>query len=137
MSSNRRQSIRELEESIKWYQKRWSTVVLWIVPISFVVILAISIIYQSNQLNAINAWISLILGFIATLLSIISTLLSFYNLEKTNELNDENRELMRKVEQKLTELPDKTAKAVKASFSNPIRNVEVRNKDFDFDEFEF
>lgn len=137
MSNGERISLKKLEQAITFFQKRWATLVLWIVPVSLVVILGLSIIYKSDQLDAFNAWISLILGFVATLLSIISTLLSFYNLEKANELNDENRQLMQKVEDKLNDLPDKTAQAVKTTFLNVDKSPqrkEVTEYDFEFEE---
>ncbi|NRQ52932.1 MULTISPECIES: hypothetical protein [Brevibacillus] len=136
MSNNERESLKKLERAISFFQKHWGVLVLWMVPSSLVLILALSIVYKSEQLDAFNAWISLILGFVATLLSIISTFLSFYNLEKANELNDENRQLMQKVEDRLSDLPDRTAQAVRTTFLSvtPSQRVEVRENTLEFDE---
>lgn len=73
-------------ELIKTMKKHWWIIVSYLIGTSIIAMFLISIIYKTNlQLEIINGWISLILGFVATLVSIIGTILSFYNLDQTNE----------------------------------------------------
>jgi hypothetical protein len=87
-----------IEKASNWFQKRWGGATLYVVCTSLIGLFFFSIVYdKSVNLQAVNGWVSLILGFVATLLSIISMILSFYNLEKSNELNQQNSDLIQKM----------------------------------------
>lgn len=75
-----------MREIINTLKKHWWILVLYLVGTSVIAMFIVSIVFKENlELETINGWISLILGFVATLVSIIGTILSFYNLEQANE----------------------------------------------------
>jgi K+ transporter len=135
---------RALEKRINDVKSIWWQIVLNLIWVSLVALFISSFIFhQEIQLVTINGWVSLILGLVATFLSIISTFLSFYNLEKTNESNKENTEIMKQlqksIEDKIYELPARTAEAVSKSqlSQNKVGIKSTKDDTFDDDELPF
>lgn len=89
--NNIENSMKNMTSKLEWFKNHWAIITTIIITQSLIFLFIVSFVFNKNiELVTMNNWISLILGFVATFLSIISMLLSFYNLEKSNELNLEN-----------------------------------------------
>lgn len=137
-----RNSLKQIKSQIDILSRHWFMIVCLFIFISIAVLFILSFVYSKDKeitLDTINSWVSLILGIVATLLSIISMMVSFYNLERTNEINDENlesmKELQKKVEQtvegmektlmKITQLENVVSK--KLNTSTQVTDSSVQN----------
>lgn len=81
--------------SLEWFRKHWGIIVSFVVAISIIALFIASFVTtQKIEIDIMNNWVGIILGFVATFMSIISMYLSFYNLEKSNEINKDNMILM-------------------------------------------
>ncbi|MCA0987259.1 hypothetical protein [Guptibacillus algicola] len=148
MGEKKRVTLENMLKGLVVFQKIWLTFIISLIVISLFVLFLLSFIFQKDiTLTIMNGWVSLILGLVATTLSIISTIVSFYNLERTNEINEENiktmlslfntnketvasLEILKKdLEKFADDIPKRTAKEIEGSLQN--------NPRFDEDELPF
>lgn len=99
-----RVSLEELKNGLDKVRKIWMFFITNLVVFSIAFIFIISFINSDNKsltLETMNSWVSLILGLVATFMSVISMWMSFYNLERTNEINEINTEQMKELKDTL------------------------------------
>ena len=112
------QKLKDLEVEVKWWEKSWSKFIFITVYITLVALFISNILTNKPVvLDEWNQWISFILGLVATLISIISVNLSFYSIEKTNQINQENLKtingIKNSIEDKINKIPEKTLDELK------------------------
>ena len=85
----------------------------------------VSLCVDDITISDFSSFVSIILGIIAFSTSIISTVLSFYNLEKSEQLNKEQQESLHKISEiqlemsrKLSRVEDNTSGFRSGSASN-------------------
>ena len=84
---------------------------IYIVSTSLIAIVVCSLIFDKNiELNTINNWVGVVLGLVALVATVFSLGLSFYNYDKQNELDKQNRELMQQVLNETKKTNDQLAK---------------------------
>lgn len=84
---------------------------IYIVSTSLIAIVVCSLIFDKNiELNTINNWVGVVLGLVALVATVFSLGLSFYNYDKQNELDKQNRELMQQVLSETKKTNDQLAK---------------------------
>lgn len=99
-----RLSLDGLNNALNKVKRIWFQTVSILVISSISLLFIISFIYSEDKsltLETMNSWVSLILGIVATFMSVISMWMSFYNLERTNEINEINTEQMKELKDTL------------------------------------
>ena len=113
----------------------------WFLPIccltltiSIIAMFIVSLCIDDITISDFSSFVSIILGIIAFSTSIISTVLSFYNLEKSEQLNKEQQDSLRKISdiqldisRTLSRVEDKTNAFVSGS-TNSFMYVRVPQK---------
>lgn len=113
-SGRERSTLKKIHDFLYAFNKFWFYLVGSLILLSIFVLFIVSFIFSKNiMLETMNAWVSLILGIVATLLSIISMLVSFYNLERTNEINEENIRIMGKLTESIAQTQQKNEETIK------------------------
>ena len=102
----------------------------WFLPLSIVLIVVsvtgmyfASLCIESIAVSDMNNFVSIILGIVALTTSIISTVLSFYNLEKSQVLNQQQQdslktmtEIQNKILEKLNQVDETTQDIAKGQY---------------------
>jgi len=101
------QQLSRLEKIVTLIKLVWGLILSVIISLGIIVLFYFSLKYDKNiTLVNMNNWVGIILGFVATFMSIISMFLSFYNLEKTNDINRKNTQLISDLSNNLSENKD-------------------------------
>ncbi|WP_020189695.1 hypothetical protein [Kurthia sp. Dielmo] len=98
---SKRKDLIKLDRIMTLIKDWWLIVVVLLIIFTLAGMFILSFIYSKDKevtLDLVNSWVSLILGIVATLLSIISMFLSFYNLERTNEINEDSLDSMKELQ---------------------------------------
>ena len=121
-------TINELKEKLEQARK-------WFLPLTcIVIVVAIIAMYVASLFGANIAitdmanFVSIILGLIAFSASIIATLLSFYNLEKSESINNEQHAAIRKMTE-IQEEMSRTLKRIETNTNKFFRRSTVTIKD--------
>lgn len=106
-----------------------------VVLIIIVVVLGILIVFACSifteevpGLSEMNQFVSIVLGVVATIVSIVSMLFSFYGLEKTEESERRQNDILRKIIE-IEEDTRRSAKAIESSMQTGLKNPNVISRD--------
>lgn len=99
-----------------------------VVLITAVIVIGILIVFACSiftnkvpGLSEMNQFVSIVLGVVATIVSIVSMLISFYGLEKTEESERRQNEVLQKIIE-IEEDTRRSAKAIENSMQTTLTN---------------
>lgn len=79
-------------------------------------------------LSEMNQFVSIVLGVVATIVSIVSMLFSFYGLEKTEESERRQSEVLQRI-LSIEEDTRRSAKAIESSMQTRLKDANVISRD--------
>ena len=126
---------KQLEKLDKYVEQAKSYSVVLIIV---VIVIGILIVFTCSIVNKeipglaeMNQFISIVLGIVATIVSIVSMLFSFYGLEKTEESERRQNEILHKIIE-IEEDTRRSAKAIESSMNTRLTNAEVISRDKEY-----
>ena len=124
-----------IEKVLEQWKKSWGILILFLVGGSIVGLFIASFCFDKQiTLSTMNEWVSLVVGMVALILGIISLFLSFYNVEQSNKVQQDTKQIMTEIRDDIKDnledtkneillhlelLPNKTAKEIKYEINNP------------------
>lgn len=123
---------KQLEKLDKYVEQAKSYSVVLIIVIGILIVFTCSIVNKEIPgLAEMNQFISIVLGIVATIVSIVSMLFSFYGLEKTEESERRQNEILHKIIE-IEEDTRRSAKAIESSMNTRLTNAEVISRDKEY-----
>ena len=120
------EKLNELIEKAKSYS---------VVLITGVIIIGILMVFWCSiahkeipGLSEMNQFVSIVLGVVATIVSIVSMLFSFYGLEKTEESERRQSEVLQRI-LSIEEDTRRSAKAIESSMQTRLKDANVISRD--------
>lgn len=103
--------------------------IIGVIVFGILIVFACSIFNKEVPgLSEMNQFVSIVLGVVATIVSIVSMLFSFYGLEKTEESERRQNEILRKIIE-IEEDTRRSAKAIESSMQTGLKNPNVISRD--------
>ena len=117
----------KLRKIIKYWKSIWGKLIAFIICGS-IVALFIASFYSDKTLtlSVMNEWVSLVVGMAALILGIISLFLSFYNVEQSNEVQQNTIQIMNDVKEEFSKKINDMQMSMNDNFSEIKRNSNYR-----------
>lgn len=108
---------RFMSNVINFWKKYWGIFVgLTIFGSIIALFIASFVLDKSITLSVMNEWVSLVVGMVALVLGVISLFLSFYNVDKSNEVQKETVKIMTDVKEDMAERINNIEKKIDSGF---------------------
>lgn len=112
---NRPTQLEKLDDLIEKAKTYAVILIIGVIVIGILIVFAASIITKEIPgLSEMNQFVSIVLGVVATIVSIVSMLISFYGLEKTEESERRQNEVL----QRIIDIEEDTRRSAKAIETN-------------------
>ena len=124
----------QLQKMDDWVEqaKSYSVVLITGVIVSGILIIFACSIFNKTipGLSEMNQFVSIVLGVVATIVSIVSMLVSFYGLEKTEESERRQNEILREIID-IEKDTRRSTKAIEDTIKTGLTNPNLISRDID------